>query len=105
MAALRALVRQLLEQLDRFAEATNEPLLVIAVGLGGFYLSVLVILTLVPSAPPDDLGRFDPSVIDRAGSALPGNMISAPVRRSGVDTQLAAGRTASIRLTDRLVAQ
>ncbi len=68
MAALRALARQLLEQLDRFAEATNEPLLVIAVGLGGFYLSVLVILTLVPSAPPDDLGRFAHIEVDHAAA-------------------------------------
>jgi hypothetical protein len=69
MAALKVLARQILEQLDRFAEATNELLLVIAVGLGGFYLSVLVILTLVPSAPPDDLGRFARSEIDHAGTS------------------------------------
>ena len=77
MAALRALVRQLLEQLDRFAEATNEPLLVIAVGLGGFYLSVLVILTLVPSSPPDDLGRFAHAEVDHA-TATPDGGLSYP---------------------------
>lgn len=57
MSSPRVLARRLLRRLERFAEATNDVLMVVAIGLGGFYLSVLVILTLMPLSPADDVGR------------------------------------------------
>lgn len=63
-------MRRFLYHLDRFAEATNEILLVIAVGLGGFYFSVLVILALMSSPPADDPGGFGRPAIDRASGIV-----------------------------------
>jgi hypothetical protein len=70
MAALALVARRWLRRLERFAEESNELLLVIAVGLGGFYLSVRVILALTSTpAMIDDVGRFGPAGIE-CGSGL-----------------------------------
>jgi hypothetical protein len=71
MIAMRGLARRVLRHLDRFAAATNDVLFVFAIGLGGFYLSVQVILALASPPPADDPGRFSQSAI--AGAADAGN--------------------------------
>ncbi len=71
MSSPRVLARRLLRHLERFAEATNDVLLVVAIGLGGFYLSVLVILTLMPLPPADVVGRVGYFQADRAGEGFP----------------------------------
>jgi hypothetical protein len=52
------IARRWLRRLERFAEESNELLLVIAVGLGGFYLSVHVILALTPAPAAADIDQL-----------------------------------------------
>jgi hypothetical protein len=73
MATLSLIARRCLRSLERFAEETNELLLVIAAGLGGFYLSVQVILALASPPLIDDAGQSVPSRVECPSGAAVDN--------------------------------
>jgi hypothetical protein len=51
--APRVLAGQLLRRLEHVADGMNEPLLLLAIGIAGFYLSILAISALAPPAAAD----------------------------------------------------